>query len=188
MLCAAVSIAKDGSWSASTGEIYAVFLGIHIIQGFLGCSITRILARLQNIFLVANFAIILATFAALPATTPKDERNSAAFIFTGEDWTNLTGWTNGFAFIICTIFSGYISDSQLGFHPFGVSADSILACISPKRPLTLLQQSLTQLRPQFQLRVSLDGFALLSLSPVWALAFSIISPLHMDSQWPVSTT
>jgi hypothetical protein len=99
MLTSAVSISQDGNWTASTGQVYAVFLGIHIIQGFLGCSITKILARLQNIFIIANFAIIIATFAALPATTPKDERNSAQYIF-GE-WENLTGWVNGFAFIIC---------------------------------------------------------------------------------------
>jgi hypothetical protein len=108
MLCSAVSISKDGTWSASTGEVYAVFLGMHIIQGILGCSITRVLARMQNIFVLANFAIIIATIAALPATTPVDERNSANFIFT--DWENTTGWVNGFAFIICMIPSLYISD------------------------------------------------------------------------------
>ena len=89
MLTSAVSISKDGNWTASTGEVYAVFLGINIFQGFLGSLATRILARLQNIFVFANFAIIIATFAALPATTPVDERNSAQFIF--GDWQNITG-------------------------------------------------------------------------------------------------
>jgi amino acid transporter len=100
MLTSAVSIAQDGNWTASTGQVYAVFLGIHILQGFLGSSATRILARLQNVFVFANFAIIIATFAALPATTPSDERNSAQYIFGG--WSNTSGWVNGFAFIICT--------------------------------------------------------------------------------------
>ena len=117
MLTSAVSIAQDGSWTASTGQVYAVFLGIHILQGFLGCSVTRILARLQNIFIFANFAIIIATFAALPATTPSDERNTAQYIFGG--WNNTSGWVNGFAFIICTFpfpsivfffFESFISD------------------------------------------------------------------------------
>jgi len=98
MLTSAVSIAKDGDWTATTGQVYAVFLGIHILQGILGCSVTRVLARMQNVFVAANFAIIIATFAALPATTPKDERNSADFIFGG--WQNISGWTNGFAFIV----------------------------------------------------------------------------------------
>lgn len=102
MLTSAVSIAQDGNWTASQGEVYAVFLGINILQGFLGCSVTRVLARLQNVFVLANFAIILATFAALPATTPVDERNSAAFIFGG--WENISGWVNGFAFIVCMSF------------------------------------------------------------------------------------
>jgi hypothetical protein len=98
MLTSAVSIAKDGNWTASTGQVYAVFLGIHILQGFLTSCATRILARLQNVFVFANFAIIIATFAALPATTPSEERNSADFIFGG--WENTSGWVNGFAFII----------------------------------------------------------------------------------------
>jgi amino acid transporter len=98
MLTSAVSISKDGNWTASTGQVYAVFLGIHILQGFLGSSATRILARLQNVFVFANFAIIIATFAALPAATPKEERNSAQYIFGG--WNNTSGWVNGFAFII----------------------------------------------------------------------------------------
>jgi len=102
MLTSAVSIAQDGNWTASTGQVYAVFLGINILQGFLGCSVTRVLARLQNVFVFANFAIIIATFAALPATTPVDERNSAQYIFGG--WENISGWVNGFAFIICAPF------------------------------------------------------------------------------------
>lgn len=100
MLTSAVSISQDGNWTASTGQIYAVFLCLHALEGLLCCSTTRILARLQNIFIFANVAIILATFAALPATTPVLERNSAQFIFGG--WENMTGWVNGFAFILCT--------------------------------------------------------------------------------------
>jgi len=99
MLTSAVSIAQDGNWTATTGQIYCVFLGIHIVQGLLGSTITRILARMQNVFVIANFAIIIATFVALPAATPKDQRNSASFIF--GDWENLNGWVNGFAFILC---------------------------------------------------------------------------------------
>jgi len=35
MLTSAVSISKDGNWTASTGQVYAVFLAIHVLQGFL---------------------------------------------------------------------------------------------------------------------------------------------------------
>jgi len=89
----------DGTWTASTGDVYGVFLAIHVLQAILGSSVTRILARMQNLFVFANFAIIIATFAALPAATPSDQRNSASYIFT--DWMNESGWVNGFAFIIC---------------------------------------------------------------------------------------
>jgi hypothetical protein len=99
MLTSAISISKDGNWTATTGEVYAVFLGINILQGILGSSATRILARLQNLFIFGNFAIIIATFAALTATTPANDRNSAQYIF--GNWQNISGWVNGFAFIIC---------------------------------------------------------------------------------------
>jgi len=99
MLTSAVSISQDGNWTASTGQVYAIFLGLHVLQGLVCCSPSRILARLQNAFIFANFAIILVTFIALPATTPSDERNSSQFIFGG--WENTTGWVNGFAFITC---------------------------------------------------------------------------------------
>jgi len=97
MLTSAISISREGTWTASSGQIYAVFLGLHILQGLLCCSTTRILARLQNVFILANFAIILATFVALPAATPVHQRNSTHFIFGG--WENVTGWVNGFAFV-----------------------------------------------------------------------------------------
>jgi len=109
MLTSAISIAKDGNWTATTGDVYSVFLGINILQGLLGSSATRILARLQNLFIFANFAIIIATFAALTATTPVDERNSAQFIF--GNWQNVTGWVNGFAFITCI----FLKNSVLTF-------------------------------------------------------------------------
>jgi hypothetical protein len=83
MLTSAVSIAQDGNWTASTGQVYCVFLAIHVLQGLLGSSVTRVLARIQNLFVFANFAIIIAAFAALPAATSSDERNSASYIFGG---------------------------------------------------------------------------------------------------------
>ena len=82
-LTSSISISKDGNWTASTDQVYAVFLAIRIIQGFLGCLVTCILARLQKVFVIANFAIIVATFVALPASTPKNGQNSAQYIFGG---------------------------------------------------------------------------------------------------------
>jgi len=138
MLTSAVSISQDGNWTASTGQIYAVFLGIHILQGFFCCSATRILARIQNVFIFANFAIIIATLVALPATTPTDERNSAQFIFGG--WENISGWVNGFAFIICIPRSN-LFDTQPGCHRSGLSVVSTLVFTSQKRRQMLLQPS-----------------------------------------------
>jgi hypothetical protein len=98
MLTSAISIANDGGFTATNIQIYAIFVGIHLLQGLLGCSITRIIARLQNIFVAANLAIILATIIVVPVTTPTGERNSAPYIF--GHWENVSGWVNPVAFIL----------------------------------------------------------------------------------------
>ncbi|KAF7974533.1 hypothetical protein HWV62_12002 [Athelia sp. TMB] len=59
---------------------------------------TRVLARLQTVWIVLNIALILAVLIGLPATTPKEFMNSASYAFGNFD--NASAWPNGFAFIL----------------------------------------------------------------------------------------
>ena len=159
MLTSAISIAKDGGFTATNGEIYAIFVGIHLLQGLLGCSITRILARLQNIFVIANLAIVIATITALPATTPSQERNPAAYIF--GHWENVSGWVNPVAFILCMLPFPFFHNVQPYFHPYGLLVVSIRAFIS-LRKRQMLQRLCPGLSPvPSHALESSDGFALL---------------------------
>ncbi|KAF7984560.1 hypothetical protein HWV62_13765 [Athelia sp. TMB] len=59
---------------------------------------TRVLARLQTVWIVLNIALILAVLIGLPATTPKEFMNSASYAFGNFD--DVSAWPNGFAFIL----------------------------------------------------------------------------------------
>jgi hypothetical protein len=50
MLLSVVVIAKDGNYSYSYGDVYAVFLGCIIVHGILASSFSRIMGKLQTVF------------------------------------------------------------------------------------------------------------------------------------------
>jgi hypothetical protein len=161
MLTSAISIAMDGRFTATTGQIYSIFLAIHLLQGLLCCSITRILARVQNVFIVGNLAIVIATIAALPAATPSEERNGAAYIF--GHWENINGWVGPLAFILCKSRWFFSHDAQHGFRPCGLLEVSIRRFIYlRKRPTRQQLYHGLSLVPLHAQEFS-DGFALLLL-------------------------
>jgi amino acid transporter len=63
------------------------------------CSLaTRILARLQNVYIALNILLCLAIIIVLPIATPSELKNSASYAL--GDFTNLYDWPSGFAFIL----------------------------------------------------------------------------------------
>ncbi|KAK7526207.1 amino acid permease-domain-containing protein [Phyllosticta citriasiana] len=97
MLLSVVVIARDGEWEPSRGVIYAVFLACVLCHGVLASTLSKVMGKLQTVFVVANFVLIAATVIALP-TGRADERNDAAFIF--GKVTNLTTWPTGWTFTL----------------------------------------------------------------------------------------
>ncbi|KAH9834444.1 APC amino acid permease [Rhodofomes roseus] len=96
---AAVSIGSPNqSFSATAGQVFGVYAAIVISHAVICCLGTKVLARLQTVYVVLNVLLCLAVIIALPAATPKEYRNSAAYAF--GNFTNLNGWTNGYAFIL----------------------------------------------------------------------------------------
>lgn len=97
MIGAVVNIAQGGpdadAWSATNGELYCIFMAITVTHGLINSLASRINARLQTVFVIANLTIILVTFIALPATTK--HRNSASFVF-GNVQNLSDGWPTGF--------------------------------------------------------------------------------------------
>ncbi|GME31904.1 Amino acid/polyamine transporter I [Neofusicoccum parvum] len=97
MLTSVVVIARDGNWEPSNGVIYAVFLGAVLCHGILASTLSKIMGKLQTVFVVANFVLIAATVIALPIGRG-DQRNDAKYIF-GET-SNLTTWPTGWTFML----------------------------------------------------------------------------------------
>ncbi|KAH8114116.1 amino acid transporter [Phellopilus nigrolimitatus] len=95
---AAASIGTDMAFTPTTAQTFGVYAALLITHSII-CSIgTRFLARMQNVYVLLNILLILAIVVALPTATPKEFRNSANYAL--GNFTNLSGWTDGFAFIL----------------------------------------------------------------------------------------
>ncbi len=80
MLLSVVVIARDGNWTPSNGAIYGTFLACVCCHGILASTMSKIMGKLQTVFVVANFILIFATIIALPIGA-RHKRNSGHYIF-----------------------------------------------------------------------------------------------------------
>ncbi|RPD60766.1 APC amino acid permease [Lentinus tigrinus ALCF2SS1-7] len=97
-ITAAASIGSGQTFSATNAQIFGVYVAVVLSHAVLCCLGTRVLARLQTLYVVLNVMLCLAVIIALPAATPKEFRNSASFAL--GNFTNVSGWPDGFAFIL----------------------------------------------------------------------------------------
>ncbi|KAI9721235.1 MAG: hypothetical protein M1812_002396 [Candelaria pacifica] len=96
MFLSVIVIARDGAWTPSNGTIYGVFLVTVLCHGVLASVMSRIMGKLQTIFVVLNFVLIFATIIALPVG--RKNRNAGGYIFGQVE--NQTTWPNGWAFML----------------------------------------------------------------------------------------
>ncbi|KAI9439462.1 APC amino acid permease [Russula earlei] len=75
----------------------ACYAAVVLSHAIVCCFGTRVLARLQNVYVALNILLCLAVIIALPVATPKELKNTASYAF--GNFTNLYDWPNGFAFI-----------------------------------------------------------------------------------------
>jgi hypothetical protein len=97
MFLSVIVIAKDGAWTPSNGAIYGVFLACVLLHGILASTLSKVMGKLQTVFVVMNFVLIFATIIALPIGA-RYRRHDAKFIFT--QTANLTTWPTGWAFML----------------------------------------------------------------------------------------
>ncbi|RFU29528.1 hypothetical protein B7463_g6808, partial [Scytalidium lignicola] len=99
MFCSVIVISRDGNWTPSNGDVYAVFLGCVLLHGVLASTLSKVMGKLQTVFVVMNLILIAATIIALPVGKRyAGERNSGRYIFTHTE--NLTTWPTGWAFML----------------------------------------------------------------------------------------
>ncbi|KAL4246868.1 Amino Acid-Polyamine-Organocation Transporter [Abortiporus biennis] len=97
IMAAATIGSKDQTFVATDAQLFGVFACVILSHALLCCLGTKILARLQSVYVALNVLLCLAVIIALPAATPKELRNTPKFVF--GNFTNLNGWLSGFAFI-----------------------------------------------------------------------------------------
>ncbi|KAL4787106.1 hypothetical protein BJX76DRAFT_345781 [Aspergillus varians] len=100
LILACISIARDGTWSASNGTIYGLYAGLIIIHGTCTILASNIMPRIQTLCIYINVAIIIATVVALPAgkVSRGGSLNSASYVFSHVD--NLSNWPTGWTFVL----------------------------------------------------------------------------------------
>ncbi|KAF1950056.1 amino acid transporter [Byssothecium circinans] len=97
MFVSVIVIARDSEWEPSNGIVYVVFMCCVLVHGVLASTISKAMAKLQTVFVIANFILIGATIIALPIGRAS-QRNDGKFIF--GTTANLTTWSPGFAWFL----------------------------------------------------------------------------------------
>ncbi|TVY43881.1 GABA-specific permease [Lachnellula subtilissima] len=99
MFCSVIVVSRDGNWEPSNGVVYAVFLCCVLLHGVLASTLSKVMGKLQTVFVVMNLILIAATIIALPVGKKlSSERNDAHYIFAQTE--NLTTWPTGWAFML----------------------------------------------------------------------------------------
>ncbi|KAG9316243.1 amino acid permease-domain-containing protein [Chiua virens] len=95
---AAVSIGTNGQFVMTSQQSYGAYAAIVLSQAII-CSLgSRLLARLQTLYIGCNILLCLVIIFALPVATPIELRNPASYVF--GNFTNSSGWPDVFAFIL----------------------------------------------------------------------------------------
>lgn len=97
MFLSVIVIARDGNWTPSNGAVYGTFVACVFCHAVLASVMSKIMGKLQTVFVVMNLILIAATIIALPIGTAHN-RHSAKYIFTQTE--NLTTWPTGWAFML----------------------------------------------------------------------------------------
>ncbi|MCJ1464532.1 GABA-specific high-affinity permease [Pseudocyphellaria aurata] len=97
MFLSVIVIARDGAWTPTNGVIYGTFVACVLCHGILASVMSKIMGKLQTVFVAMNFILIAATIIAL-LVGARNRRNDAHFIFAQTG--NLTTWPIGWTFML----------------------------------------------------------------------------------------
>ncbi|TFK69788.1 amino acid transporter [Pluteus cervinus] len=97
-IMAAANIGSHGTFEATDAQTFGVYVAIVITHAIICGLATSVLARLQTVYVVLNVLLCFAIIVALPIATPSEFKNTASFAL--GDFTNLNGWSNGYAFFL----------------------------------------------------------------------------------------
>ncbi|PLB40453.1 putative GABA permease (Uga4) [Aspergillus candidus] len=142
MVLACVSISRDGTWSASNGVIYGVYVFFILLHALCGIFAGRIMNRIQTFCIFFNIAVIIATVIALPTgkLARGEPLNPGSWVFGHLE--NLTTWPQGWSFILSFLapiwsigfFDSCVHMSEEALHaakavPLGIIWSAGCACV-----------------------------------------------------------
>ncbi|KAK0433997.1 amino acid/polyamine transporter I [Armillaria borealis] len=94
----AATLGSDGTYEPTTAQIYGVFCALLASHALLASLATKVIARLQIVYVLLNIAVFFAIVIAIPAATPVELKNDAKYAF--GHFENLSGYPDGFAFFM----------------------------------------------------------------------------------------
>ncbi|KAK0441200.1 amino acid/polyamine transporter I [Desarmillaria tabescens] len=97
-IMAAVSIGSDLAFEATMAQTFGLYCALVLCHCLICTLNSSIMARLQTAVAIINVLLFSVIIIGLPVMTPGQFRNDAKFAF--KDFTNVSGWPNGFAFIL----------------------------------------------------------------------------------------
>ncbi|KAK1142630.1 GABA-specific high-affinity permease [Aspergillus melleus] len=142
MLLACISIARDGTWSASNGTVYGVYVGFILIHALCAIFSGPIMPRIQTFCIYVNIGLIIATVIALPIgkVTRGEALNPGTYVYGHVD--NLTTWPTGWSFVLAFLapiwsigfFDSCVHMSEEALHaakavPLGIIWSAGSACV-----------------------------------------------------------
>ncbi|KAI9568298.1 amino acid/polyamine transporter I [Boletus coccyginus] len=97
-IAAGVNIGSNGQLVFTSKQCYGIYAAIILSQAIICSFGTKVLARLQTVFVVSNMLLCLVIIIVLPIATPKELKNPISYVF--GNFTNLSRWPDVFAFIL----------------------------------------------------------------------------------------
>ncbi|EPQ52255.1 APC amino acid permease [Gloeophyllum trabeum ATCC 11539] len=98
MIFAAVTIGTDGTFTASTGQVLGLYVGLNFALGILNSLPTKTLHRIASFYVYVNLFTTLAVIIAIPAA---GRGNLASHKFVWNTVEDGSGWgSTGFAFLL----------------------------------------------------------------------------------------
>ena len=110
-----------------TPDVYAVFLATILLHGVLASVMSKIMGKLQTVFVVMNFVLIFATIIALPIGA-RYHRNDGHYIFA--DVENLTTWPTGWTFMLAWLSPIW----TIGMYRYNLNDTCSLETTTPALP------------------------------------------------------
>ncbi|THH19269.1 hypothetical protein EUX98_g8805 [Antrodiella citrinella] len=84
-ILAGASIGSDFAYVPTTGQTFGVFTAVILFQLMMATLPSPIVAQLQKLYIALNILVCLGVIVALPIVTPKENINSAKYVFAAFD-------------------------------------------------------------------------------------------------------